>query len=128
MAALRVVGQSIGGLGILAYLVGRGAWQWLSGAAWTRRPRRRYVTRPVRATLQSGATGIAVGLYLAPAATATVLAALGAALVGGAGWLRWRERHARRVHVTFGRPIRQRRPIDTPGKPAVEGSAMTAKV
>jgi hypothetical protein len=113
---LRLLGRVLGGLTVIACVIGWACWVWLSGAQWHRNWRgRRWLTRPVRATLQTGTTAVVFGLVLAPVATATVLATLGLTLVGTAAAWRYRLHLDQRadartglVSVIVGRPVPNR--------------------
>jgi len=128
VTVFRVLGQVLGGLTIIACAIGWASWVWLSGAPWLpERRRRRWLTRPLRATLQSAASAVVLGVVVAPLLTATVLATLGTTLVVTAGGWRlrlWLDRRAdlradaraREVTVVIGEPI-PNRPRPAAGDP-----------
>lgn len=74
------------------------AYRWLTGAPWRSGPRRRLVTRPVRAAGQTALTATAVAALIWPTATLATLAALTLSVTATAWATRARARTARRPH------------------------------
>jgi hypothetical protein len=115
VTAVRLLGQALGGLGVIVYVVVYAAGKWFSGGQWRHTHRgRRLVTRPVRATLQTAATvlvagAVAGGLMVGWLVTATTLAAAGTTLVATPlAWRRYRQYRDRRVVVHVGEVIPNR--------------------
>ncbi|QSB14143.1 hypothetical protein JQS43_21865 [Natronosporangium hydrolyticum] len=113
-ALLVVLARSVG---FVSVVVAWSAFVWFTGRTWSHRPRRRYVTRRVRATGNWLLTVVAAALLWQPAVTAAVLAVAGGVLVATAAVTR------RRAAVTAaGGPIRVRAEVGTPRRLAASGS------
>lgn len=101
--------------GTVGFVIGYVLWKWFTGGTWRHNYQgRRYLSRPVRATLQTLPVVFAVAFVIAPAATGWVTVSVVIGLFGTAGayrlraWLDAREaaKPVIRAKVKVGEPIR----------------------
>jgi hypothetical protein len=102
----KAAGFVLAGAGMVAYAFGWLMWHWFTGAPWFPPVRRRYVTRPVRATFQTLATLAALGFVVRPVVTGWVLASLVTSLAVAASAWRLREYLDNRTFIKIGKPVR----------------------
>jgi hypothetical protein len=106
IVAAKAAGFVLAGAGIVAYVIAWLAFHWVTGAPWFPPVRRRYVTRPVRATFQTLATLVVLGFVVRPVVTGWALAALTLTLFGSAAAWRIRQHLDNRTFIKVGKPSR----------------------